>query len=290
MLSKNMLNLKNEYRRKILNPLRAYSVLKNKKWIDIEDKKKRINKLLSILDYNQQLLFIKLLDRFVRIDGKTATETEILFSFEKLYQEAWNNFFVYPIKLDNDHWRGSDNILRTIEHLKTMGRLDRFFLKIIKSTIDLTKISSNKKIVLVDDYIWTWETVLDFIPKFLSNESISQKNITKDDLIILTLAGQSAGIERIEKEGIKVCVWKIYNKWISDYYSGKEKIEMIETMRSIEQLVNWEGNLKSDYAFWYWWSEWLISFDLKCPNNTFPMFWFKKNYKDWQKWPFIFAR
>lgn len=274
-----------KYWREIINPLKAHLIFQNRGRKDRKDEKERLVKLLSILEKEQQKLVLELLKRFTWINERKEREKRITSAFENLSPEIWKEFHIFPFfDKGRKPSRSGFDVLARIQFMKKSKKLDDFELIIQEN--DTSQLSKNWKIILVDDYIWTWESAITFIKEFL--EKVDKQK--KDNLIILTLAWQKDGIRKIEDYWVKVVTWEVFHKGISDYYNGEKQKKMIETMKSIEKIINWERNLRKEFEFWYKKSEWLISFELRCPNNTFPIFWFKETYKKWEKRPFIFIR
>jgi len=130
---------------------------------------------------------------------------------------------------------------------------------------------SNKDlIILVDDYVGTGDTAKDVLNFYLKYEKFNKKNV-----LILSIAAQFHGINRVKEEfGVRIISKIERGKYLVDNFSDdilKEKRDKIATM--CEAL-----KIKNDY-FGYGDSEALICILNKSPNNTFPVFWYEtKSY------------
>jgi len=276
------------------NILQASQIFKNKWWKDYysyEDTKKRFHLLLSVLNDEQQRLMLSLLDRFTWIGSDISFNYEVLNLFNNkigIDESLWKKFYIYPLKKEWESSKSSDDIVFKMKFLKRDPSLKEFWLYIVTKLDDFKNMDPKSKIILLDDYIWTWRTTIESIDSFMNNIK-TPFVFNRNNLLVAALAGQEKWINKLKELWINVRVWRIYKKWISDYYEWKEKEKMIKIMESIEIMMNWKNKLNEMYFFWRHWSEWLISFQ-RAANNTFPAFWWNGNYDDWKNWPFTFVR
>lgn len=139
-------------------------------------------------------------------------------------------------------------------------------------TIDVNKIKERKAIiVLVDDYVGTGETARGAID-YLVKQIPQLAQCAKDRLCLLTLAAYKGGVEVVESLGHKVYTSVVQDKGISDYYEGDELLKNTQMMQGIERKL---AGLSSRFRFGYGQVEGLICME-RCPNNTFPIYWFKE--------------
>lgn len=131
-------------------------------------------------------------------------------------------------------------------------------------------IANNEHVlILVDDFIGSGETALgaiDYVKEVIPE-------ISDDKVVILSIAALQKGIDELAAHNIKVYTHIKLSRGISDYYIGEEKGSALDIMHQIES-----GPIKVNRRFTlgYKQSEGLISME-RCPNNTFPIYWMKKN-------------
>lgn len=132
------------------------------------------------------------------------------------------------------------------------------------------KIADNKHLlILVDDFIGSGDTALgaiDYVKEVIPKMS-------DDNIIVLSIAALQKGINELSTQNIKVYTKIILNRGISDHYVGNEAKQALDTMRQIEEVTL---NVLPDFSLGYKQSEGLISME-RCPNNTFPIYWKRKN-------------
>ena len=132
------------------------------------------------------------------------------------------------------------------------------------------KIADNKHLlILVDDFIGSGETAIGAI-QYVKEAIPTMHN---DNIIILSIAALQKGITELSTQNIKVYTKIILNRGISDHYVGNEAKQALDTMRQIEEVTL---NVLPDFSLGYKQSEGLVSME-RCPNNTFPIYWLKKN-------------
>lgn len=99
------------------------------------------------------------------------------------------------------------------------------------------------------------------------------KKLDNDDIIILSIFILKDGYSLLSNK-YDVMYYDLYEKGISDD-SSLMKNNALKIMREIEELIQ----VPKTYRFGAGRSEGLISFELKAPNNTFPIYWYKGNSK-----------
>lgn len=123
-------------------------------------------------------------------------------------------------------------------------------------------------LILVDDFIGTGETALgavDYVKKIFPE-------MLNSNIVVLAIAGMQQGIEELERHQIKVYSAIALKRGISDYYIEQDLENALEIMHQIEDHIK----VKPQFLLGYKQSEGLISME-RCPNNTFPIYWLKKN-------------
>lgn len=132
------------------------------------------------------------------------------------------------------------------------------------SEYDICQVNNGEAcIFLVDDYVGTGDTAIKAIGPLL------ERQICQDRIIILSVAAQQTGVERLRNQGIKVSASVIRKKGITDYYSPEEVKKKIRIMNRIEKFLEVEQKFQLGYGE----SEGLITL-VKTPNNTFPLYWY----------------
>lgn len=152
--------------------------------------------------------------------------------------------------------------------------------------IDLTRFSElknlnlgkNEYLALVDDFIGSGETLTQCIDEIRANNPSLLKQIN-----ILTLF--------ITKTSLNNMIYPVfYNtdiaKGITDFYIPIDAINKTEIMKQIENRI-FKPTWISKYSLGYDQQECLINL-LRCPDNTFPIFWgkYKKTVLNHVKPPF----
>ena len=131
-------------------------------------------------------------------------------------------------------------------------------------------IANNEHVlILVDDFIGSGETALgaiDYVKEVIPE-------ISDDKVVILSIAALQKGIDELAARNIKVYTHIKLSRGISDYYIGEEKESALDIMHQIE---SGPIKVKRGFTLGYKQSEGLISME-RCPNNTFPIYWMKKN-------------
>lgn len=131
-------------------------------------------------------------------------------------------------------------------------------------------IANNEHIlILVDDFVGSGETALgaiDYVKEVIPEMS-------DDKVVVLSIAALQKGIDELATHNIKVYTHIKLCRGISDYYIGEEKESALDIMHQIE---SGPIKVKRGFTLGYKQSEGLISME-RCPNNTFPIYWMKKN-------------
>lgn len=140
----------------------------------------------------------------------------------------------------------------------------------IKSLLQ-TKNTKELELLLVDDFIGSGETIesaYNFIYKRLNVHKKDMPHVT-----VVSIVAMQQAVDLMDKMGIKIVASKILNRGISDAYSGTELVKATYLMDNIEKRLN----VKPEFKFGYHQSEALVCME-RCPNNTFPFFWFNVKY------------
>lgn len=124
-------------------------------------------------------------------------------------------------------------------------------------------------ILLVDDFIGSGETAVSALAYWTD-----EKDIPKDKIIVLAIAAQTIGLQRVREFGVRVVSSVERSKGISDNdsYTSLQKQTFKALMTEIEDRLQVEDKFRFGYEA----SEALITM-IRTPNNTFPVFWLEKH-------------
>lgn len=129
-------------------------------------------------------------------------------------------------------------------------------------------------IIVVDEFIGTGDTVISRI-QYMHNE-IGQSGATQYEIRVCTLAAMDEGKSRIISEGINTYSTITLIKGITDYLTGADLEQAIESMLDLESDLKQEVNGNVLPSFGYGKSEACYARDNgNTPNNVFPLFWWK---------------
>lgn len=120
-------------------------------------------------------------------------------------------------------------------------------------------------IIFCDDFIGTGSQAsgcIDWYSDFKKNE---------DSTIFVTVSILQSGLEHIRSLGYAVYYQSIYKKAISDF-QNEFSTNAISVMEGIEDKIK----VPPRYRLGFEGSEALLAFNLRAPNNTFPVYWYNK--------------
>lgn len=134
-------------------------------------------------------------------------------------------------------------------------------------------------IVLWDDFVGSGDTAFTAvadIQKFLADAG---KDTTEQNYAVVCICAMREGIDILDDFQLSCYACDVYGKAISDdmSYSQEQRSERIAFMKSAESKV--VKKALKNYSLGYHQSEALLSILDKCPNNTFPFYWFASQYK-----------
>jgi hypothetical protein len=133
-------------------------------------------------------------------------------------------------------------------------------------------------IVLWDDFVGSGETAFNAIAdlqKFLMKAG----NITnEEDYVVVCMCAMNSGMELLDLFSLKCYACDVFMKAITDdnRYTFHEREQRKELMVKVEKKVV-KAAVKN-YSLGYHQSEALLSILDKCPNNTFPFYWFASQH------------
>ena len=126
------------------------------------------------------------------------------------------------------------------------------------------KESISEMIILIDDYLGSGSTALEFLAELSGS-------IPNDKISIVCLVAQEEGINLLRQNQIRVYAAEKRKKAISDIYSELEAKRRKQLMKQISKQLG----VEDDSLLGYEASESLVSM-IRTPNNTFPFYWIEK--------------
>ncbi|MHC1717648.1 MAG: phosphoribosyltransferase [Acidaminococcaceae bacterium] len=254
-------------------------IYNSKEWGIIDEDDPTFDRFCVMLEYfneEERKLILKLTARFLRV-GITHYYKFFKSSFDLANQYFLScnvdDIIINPLLTNEDRIK---NKVKSSNCLYYMVKPKQTALKAIYSNynniafedniqfLDGYVECANKKILLIDDFIGTGNTVLSAVDYLIS------RGLNKSSLAILALVGQEDGINKIIKEGYNVFVAEVRNKAITDNKNSFTSNDL-ETMEKIGRKIKASKSLRFGYGE----SEALVQM-VRTPNNTFPVYWFTK--------------
>lgn len=133
----------------------------------------------------------------------------------------------------------------------------------------------NLRIILVDDFVGTGNTVIEAFNSL--QEDLPSLKTTQ--ISVLCIYAMRDGVKNVNDFGIQLFSAIMGSKGIADYYTNPQLEEAIIHMSNIESKIK---GLDPNYKFGYHQSESLVSL-IRCPNNTFPIYWKIKNTSPYER-------
>ena len=239
--------------------------------------------LLRNLDADEQCLMLELTKRFKYFDISCYKELlykaleKILMTFTK------EKFYVFPAMVRKD--AGKIKSATTVYYQfrgDTLGEhvdLKSSKFHCFEDEKDFSQkktLKKNEKILIVDDFIGSGETMVEVALDIMDQYSF----INQNDIVFLSLVAHEKGIKYLNYYG---CVDVFYaleiNRGISDYYEGEQRQLNTETMQQIEAKIK---GLKDKFKFGYEQCEALLHME-RIPNNTFPIYWCWKGVSPYKR-------
>ena len=238
----------------------------------MESRFNRFCERLCTLDAEEQRLVIELTRRFTAIGGAEYPQL-ILKLMNRLHSQKLPVFseagkvFILPLIAPEDRGRTKSS---SVVWYHCREELIRYSLLLADKKVlyhDIEE-ASNELVILVDDFVGSGETAVSAVNWFTDSFGTDPKQI-----IILSIAALEMGIDHVrQKTGVEIYAYYNFRKGISDYYSDDQRDGCLKTMAGIEDKLK----VDSDFRLGYAQSEALISL-IRTPNNTFPVFWKKKD-------------
>lgn len=226
---------------------------------DTEDQLNLISSLLSRFDYVDANRYTSLLDQMADYIKNTG------------YPENEIGVTALTIKRDAD---SSQEIL---QHLKVHLAI-KFGHRVLDCNFfneeSLKQLHERgcKHFIAVDEFTGTGSTIVERYSRF---KAMKLKNTTMEFCI---MSGMVDAINHVQQAGIRIKVFNVLNKGISEYFPTEEVQSHIDNMYSLESKLAEKVNKKrlSEFSLGFRQSETLYyKFLGNIPNNVFPIFWWK---------------
>lgn len=265
-------------------------IFEQKEWpIDHDNGVSRFNKYVKMLESmsdHEQDMMLELTKRFMHIKYEDYF-TILLDVVKKIIEEnpQINQYYVLPALSKQDEAEGRlDKSSINLLYLFKRGELeealgtDKIHFQVVKDKERLLKkeIKNNEKILIVDDFIGSGETI---------EESLDLYNINKDDgpdinnIIVLSLVAHMQGLSYLSKIDVSIYYGIVIHKGISDNFTGDTKDTYITLMKQIEDRI---PKITEDNRFGYKQCEALLHM-YRIPNNTFPIYWLHRNISPYKR-------
>lgn len=133
-------------------------------------------------------------------------------------------------------------------------------------------------IILWDDFVGTGDSAFSAIAGLQHFLVRNSKNTQGGDYIVICMCAMQSGVNDLHYFDIDCYAANTLTKAISDdaSYTLEEREHRKEAMKAVEAKV--VKKALKNYSLGYCQSEALLSIMDKCPNNTFPFYWFKSQY------------
>lgn len=257
------------------------NVFKQKGWDTKDDYEEVLNSLKNfhnvvLQNDDEYNLFFDLLNNFqwISLDEYYRLYKNLLSKFIRSLPNTGkpHNVYIFPIIKGNDEQKikSGHSVSYIIKAL--LPRLDnKITIEIINnfSEFKSLQLGNNKNLLLVDDFIGSGETLNNCFDKIKTlNSTLLNKT---DNIFILTIAITKNILNILNNYSILYEI--MINKGISDFYTNDKLTIYKKSMSNIENRI-FKLNWLTKYSFGYNQQECLISM-LRCPDNTFPIFWGK---------------
>lgn len=133
-------------------------------------------------------------------------------------------------------------------------------------------------IVLWDDFVGSGDTAFTAIAGIQHYLYVNGKTTRENNYVVVSMCAMQGGIDLLQYFNLDCFADNVYGRAISDdvRYSVAERSQRIAFMQSAERKV--VKKALKDYSLGYEQSEAILSIMDRCPNNTFPIYWFKSQH------------
>jgi hypothetical protein len=133
-------------------------------------------------------------------------------------------------------------------------------------------------VVLWDDFVGSGETAFTAIAGIQHYLYVNGKTTHENNYVVVSMCAMQGGIDILQYFNLDCFADNVYAKAISDdiRYSAAERAQRIAFMQSAEKKV--VRKALKEYSLGFEQSEAILSIMDRCPNNTFPIYWFKSQH------------
>ena len=134
-------------------------------------------------------------------------------------------------------------------------------------------------IVLWDDFVGSGDTAFTAIADLQKLLCDKGQEVKETNYIVVCMCAMQEGLDALDFFQLKCYASDVYHKAISDDKSltQQQRADRIAAMKSVEMKV--VKKAVKHYSLGYHQSEALLSILDKCPNNTFPFYWFASQHQ-----------
>ena len=255
---------------------RLYGIFKDKQWPQIGEMDEpwfdNFCQLLASMDEAQCDMILTLTEKFLWVkDGDYLSRFIHVFDlFVSTYQfKRGKKICICPLIAKEDFYKTKSSLFlfykikACFTSFKSKYPEFNICCAEFPTAVDFNKIKNGYTLCLIDDFVGTGDTVRGAVSFFVDEE------ITADMVTIISLVGMEEGIDNLKKEGYDIycdaiCQKGITNTENEDTYS--------DLMCQLEEKIRVNDSSKFGYGR----SEALVKM-LRTPNNTFPIYWLRKN-------------
>jgi hypothetical protein len=253
---------------------------KDKNWYSDE----RISSLMrrmSRLNSEEKSLVLDLTDKFIYEDWRDVSKDlfEAYSTIPKIDLDGATNVLFVPLSISNGQQspkkktgKSGEMIYELFKSLFPEQTYDYQFCKTIEEL--LKYYCAGSLLIFLDDFVGTGDTAIESIGAF-KNVIKDKTGIVVDKVLLLSVFAMEYAVKILGASGIHCYAQKRLEKAISDNKLIDEHTREVQrrAMKMIERNVL--SKLSKDYSLGYGASETLLSIDDRCPNNTFPFYWFR---------------
>lgn len=228
------------------------------------------------LNDEEKDLYLELTNRFIWIRDYTSSIVDQLNQILTHFTKYTSYYVIRCIPLKDQKWSKSSGVmLYEIKNPEVRKQLVKP-ITIVDKIEDIDQLSdvSTSLFILVDDFVGTGDTAEKCI-----KDLVQRSKAISGRMIIMCVAALQQGVSRLSGLNVPVFADHILKKGISDYNTGYNLVKKKQLMQQIESRLHISQNFSLGYGS----SEALICLK-RCPNNTFPIFWYDSRYSPYPRY------